>query len=61
MQKKKKLKLNSDSGYSGSKKCKRGYDDANGGVWWSLRLTGIWCQLVGFVLVRLAGIWLQSP
>jgi hypothetical protein len=52
-----KLKLNSDDGDSGGKKCKRGY----GGVWRSLRLAGVWSQAVGFVLVRLAGIWLQSP
>jgi hypothetical protein len=25
-------------------------------VW---RETGVWCQAVGFVLVRMAGIWLQ--
>jgi hypothetical protein len=31
------------------------------GIWWSLRLAGVWSQAVGFVLVRLAGIWLQSP
>jgi len=23
--------------------------------------SGVWIQAVGFVLVRLAGIWLQSP
>jgi hypothetical protein len=53
----KKLKSNSDSGDSDSKKCKGGY----GGVCWSLPLSGVWSQAVGFVLVRLAGIWLQSP
>jgi hypothetical protein len=53
----KKLKLISDGGDFGSKKCIRGY----GGVWPSLRLAGVWSQAVGFVLVRLAGIWLQSP
>jgi hypothetical protein len=53
----KKRKLASDGGDSGSKKCKRGY----GGVWRSLRLAGVWSQAVGFMLVRLAGIWLQSP
>jgi hypothetical protein len=57
----KKLKLSSDGGNSGSKKCKRGYGGAYGGVWRSLRLAGVCCQAVGFVLVRLAGIWLQSP
>jgi hypothetical protein len=34
----KKLKLSSDGGDSGNKKFKRGY----GGVWWSLRLPGLW-------------------
>jgi hypothetical protein len=57
----KKLRLSSDSGDSDNKKCKRGYGGAYGGVWWSLRLAGDWSQAVGFVLVRLAGIWLQSP
>jgi hypothetical protein len=57
----KKLKLISDNGNSGSKKFKSGYGGAYGGVWRSLRLTGVWSQAVGFVLVRLAGIWLQSP
>jgi hypothetical protein len=57
----KKLKLSSDGGDSGSKKCKRGYDGAYGGIWRSLRLAGVWSQAVGFVLVRLAEIWLQSP
>jgi hypothetical protein len=33
---KKKLKLVSDGSDSGSKKCKRGYGGANGGVWRSL-------------------------
>jgi hypothetical protein len=33
-----KLRLSSNDGDSGSKKCKRGY----GGVWRSLRLTGVW-------------------
>jgi hypothetical protein len=57
----KKMKLSFDGGDSGSKKCKRGYGGAYGGVWRSLRLVGVWSQAVGFVLVRLAGIWLQSP
>jgi hypothetical protein len=53
----KKFKLNSVSDDSGRKKCKR----RCGGVWRSLCLAGIWSQAVGFVLLRLAGIWLQSP
>jgi hypothetical protein len=57
----KKLKLSYDGIDSGSKKCKQGYGDAYGGVWRSLRLAGVWSQAVGFVLVCLAGIWLQSP
>jgi hypothetical protein len=57
----KKLKFSSEGGGSGSKKCKRGYGGTYGGVWRSLRLAGVWSQVVGFVLVRLAGIWLQSP
>jgi hypothetical protein len=52
----KKFKLISDGGDSGSKKCKRGC----GGVWRSVRLARVWSQAVGFVLVRLAGIWLQK-
>jgi hypothetical protein len=54
------LKLSPDGGDSGSKKCKRGYGGAYGGVWRSLRLMIVWSQAVGFVLVRLVGIWLQS-
>jgi hypothetical protein len=57
----KKLKPSSDGGDSGSKKSKRGYSGVYGGVWRSLRLAGVWNQAVGFMLVRLAGIWLQSP
>jgi hypothetical protein len=57
----KNLKLSFDGGDSGSKKCKRGYGDPYGGVWRRLRLAGVWSQAVGFVLVHLAGIWLQSP
>jgi hypothetical protein len=53
----KKMKLISDGGDSGGKKCKWGY----GGVWRSLRLAGVWSQAVGFVFVRVAGVWLQSP
>jgi hypothetical protein len=40
----KELKLRSDCGDSGSKKCKRGDDGANGGVWRSLRLAGVCSQ-----------------
>jgi hypothetical protein len=54
----KKLKLSSDSGDTGSKKCKRGCGGAYGGVWPSLRLVGVWNQVVGFVLVRLARIYI---
>jgi hypothetical protein len=54
----KKMKLSSDGGDCGSKKCKLGYGGAYGGVWRSL--AGVW-RAVGFVLVRLAGTWLQSP
>jgi hypothetical protein len=57
----KKLKLISDGSDCGSKKRKRGYGGTYGEVWWSLRLTGVWTQAVDFVLVRLAGIWLQLP
>jgi hypothetical protein len=53
--------LSSDGGDSGSKKCKRRCGSTYCGVWRSLRLAGVWSQAVGFVLVRLAGIWLQSP
>jgi hypothetical protein len=48
-------------GDSGIKKCKRNCGGAYGGVWRNLRLAGVWSQAVDFVLVRLAGIWLQSP
>jgi hypothetical protein len=57
----KKFELISDGGDSGSKKCKRGYGGAYGGVWRSVRLARLWGQAVGSVLLRLAGIWLQSP
>jgi hypothetical protein len=45
----KKLKLSSDGGDSGSKKCKRGYSGAYDRVWRSLHLAGVrwsvlcWC------------------
>jgi hypothetical protein len=51
----KKFRLSSDGGDFGSKKCKRGFGGSYGEVWRSLRLTGVWSQAVGFVLVRLAG------
>jgi hypothetical protein len=54
------MKLRSDGGDSGSKKCKRGYGGAYGVVWRSLHVAGFWSQAVGFVLVRLAGICLVS-
>jgi hypothetical protein len=38
----KKLKSTSDGGKSGSKKLKRGYSGAYGGIWRSLRLAGVW-------------------
>jgi hypothetical protein len=50
----KKLKLSSDCGDSGSEKYKLGHGGTYGRVWRSL-------DSGGFVLVRLAGIWLQSP
>jgi hypothetical protein len=53
--------INYDGGDSGSKKYKRDCGGAYGGVWGSLRLAGFWNQAIGFVLVHLAGIWLQSP
>jgi hypothetical protein len=43
----------SESGDSGSKKCKRGYGGASGGLWRSLRLAGIRSRIVGSVMVRL--------
>jgi hypothetical protein len=54
------FKLNSDGGSSGSKEFKRGSGGAYGG---SVRVCvwRVWSQAVGFVLVRLTGIWLQSP
>jgi hypothetical protein len=55
----KKIKLISDGGDSGSKKCKRGCGGAYDGIWRSLRLVGVWSQEVGFALVRLVGIWPQ--
>jgi hypothetical protein len=55
----KKLKLSSDGGDSGRKNCKQGYGGTYGGVWQSLRLAGVWSQVVSFVLMCLTGIWLQ--
>jgi hypothetical protein len=46
----KKIELSSDSGESGRKKRKRGYDKERR----SLHLAGVWSQAIGFVLVRLA-------
>jgi hypothetical protein len=57
----KKLKSLSDGGDSGIKKFKRGFGGAYGGAWQSLHLGGVSCQAVDFLLVHLAGIWLQSP
>jgi hypothetical protein len=56
----KKLKLSSDGGDSGIKKCGRGYGGVYGRVWWSLRLAGVWSQVVGSVLLHLAEISLMS-
>jgi hypothetical protein len=56
-----KVKLSSDGSDSASEKFRRGYGGAYGGIWWSLRLAGVWSQAVGFVLARLGGIWLHSP
>jgi hypothetical protein len=39
----KKLKLSSDGGDSGTKKCKRGYGDAYGRVWRSIESGGRFC------------------
>jgi hypothetical protein len=50
-----KWKLSSDVGDSGSKKCKRGYGGAYGGVRRSLRLAGVWSQVVGFIPVNFDG------
>jgi hypothetical protein len=36
------IKLSSDGGDSGSKKCKRGCSGTSGGVWPSLRLAEVW-------------------
>jgi hypothetical protein len=45
----KKLKLSSDGGNSGSKVWKRSYGGDNGGEW-RLLLVGVWSQAAGFVL-----------
>jgi hypothetical protein len=47
------LKLYSDGGNSSHKKCKGSYCGACGGLWRSLRLTGVRDQVIDFVLVRL--------
>jgi hypothetical protein len=44
----KKFKLSSDGG-------------TYGGLWWSLHSAGVWSLEVNFVLVYLAGIWIQFP
>jgi hypothetical protein len=57
----KKLKLISDGGDHGSKK--KAVRRLWWRLWWGLvesAFGGVWNQAVGFVLVRLAGIWLQS-
>jgi hypothetical protein len=38
-----KIEISSDGGDSGSKKCKRGYGGAHGGVWLSLESGGRFC------------------
>jgi hypothetical protein len=43
-----------------ARNAKRGYGGSSGEVWRNQRLAGVWSQAVGFVLVHLAGIWLQS-
>jgi hypothetical protein len=40
-------KKNSDGGNSGSKKYIQGYGDTYGGVWRTVRLTGVWSKAVG--------------
>lgn len=49
----------SDGGYYGSKKWKRCYGGACGGVWWSA-FGEIMESGACFVQVRMAGIWLQK-
>jgi hypothetical protein len=56
----KRLKLIRDGVNSCSKKYKREYGSAYVGVWRSLRLEAVWIKAVGFVLVPLAEIYLQS-
>jgi hypothetical protein len=51
-----KLKLSSDGGDCGSKKCKLGCGGAYGGVWRSLCLAGVWNQAVGLCWC----IWQES-
>jgi hypothetical protein len=57
----KKLKISSDGSDCGSKKFKGDYGGTYGAVWWNLRLSGFSSHAIGFFLVRLARIWLQSP
>jgi hypothetical protein len=56
----KKKRISPDGSVSGSKKRNRGYGGTYGGVQQSLHAVGIWSQAVGFVLVSLAGNWLQN-
>lgn len=51
-----KLKLRLDGGDSSSKKCKRDYCGASGGVWYCLRLAKVGIEVVDFVLVHLVEI-----
>jgi hypothetical protein len=51
------MKLSFGGGNSGIKKCKR----ANNGGYGVVCVWGVCSQVFGFVLVRLAAIWLQSP
>jgi hypothetical protein len=55
----KNLKVRSDGGNSGSKKCKRGRGGVCGGDWRGLPSAGAWSQAVGFVLVLLASFALK--
>jgi hypothetical protein len=56
-----KLILTSEGGDSCSKKVKRDYGGAYGGVWWSLLLATVWSQAVGLLLVGSVEIWIQLP
>jgi hypothetical protein len=41
-------------------KCRRGCGGAYGGVWQSLYMTEVWSQVVGFMSVHAAGVWLVA-